>query len=80
MYERFVSLLERDGVTAYKVAIDTGMPASTFSDWKKGKSAPKIEKLYKIAKYFNVPLEYFVDEETEGETHAQQNINTGDHR
>ncbi len=37
--------------------------ASTFSDWKKGRSKPKIEKIQKIADYFNVDIQYFLKKE-----------------
>lgn len=42
------------------VAKATEIPASTFTEWKKGKSAPKIEKIIKIATLFEVPLDDFV--------------------
>jgi len=60
MYNRFTQLLESCNVTAAQVAQDTGIFASTFSDWKKGKSSPKIEKLQKIAAFFNVPLNFLI--------------------
>ena len=59
MYDRFVELLTSRGVRAADVARATGLQPSTFSDWKKGKSQPKLEKLQKIADFFDVPLEYF---------------------
>ena len=49
MYEIFLRLLEEHHVTAYKVGKETGIGASTFSDWKSGRSQPKKEKLQKIA-------------------------------
>ena len=49
-------LLNEKGVTAYEVSKATGIPNSTFSDWKTGKSKPKIEKLKKIAEYFQIPI------------------------
>lgn len=58
MYERFSELLQNFGVTAYKVSKETGISQQTLSDWKKGKSIPKLDKLQKIADYFNVPLDY----------------------
>ena len=58
MYEIFVRLLQEYKVKAIDVTKSTGVPASTFSDWKKGKSSPKAEKLAKIANYFNVSAEY----------------------
>lgn len=56
MYSKFEELLNERGVTAYEVAKSTGIPNSTFSDWKSGKSNPKIEKLKKIADYFQIPI------------------------
>ena len=60
MYEIFERLLRQAGVTAYRVSKETGIGASTFSDWKKGRSTPKQEKLQKIADYFGVPLSYLL--------------------
>lgn len=60
MYERYLALLEKKGVKTADVAKATGIHPSTFSDWKKGKSTPKAEKLQKIADYFGVPIDYFL--------------------
>ena len=60
MYEIFERLLRQAGVTAYRVSKETGIGASTFSDWKKGRSTPKQEKLRKIADYFGVSVEYLM--------------------
>ena len=63
MYSRFEQLLQKNNVTAYRVSKETGIAQATFSAWKLGKSAPKLEKLQKIADYFGVPIEYFTGEE-----------------
>ncbi len=63
MYEKYVELREKKGVTDYRVAIETGITKSTFSDWKTGRSKPKLDKLLILAKYFDVPVEYFAEEE-----------------
>lgn len=60
MYETFEKLLREREVTAYRVAKDIGLSPVVFSEWKKGKSKPKVDKLQKIAAYFNVPLETFI--------------------
>lgn len=62
MYSKFAELLKENSVTAYRVAKETGIPTSTLSDWKTGRSAPKIDKLQKIANYFNVSITHFTDE------------------
>ena len=57
-YRIFEQLLQQSGATVYRVAKSTGIPASTFTDWKNGRSVPKTEKLKKIAAFFEVSLEY----------------------
>ena len=64
MYEKFAQLLAVRGITANTVAKAAHVNASTFTDWKQGKSQPKLEKLQKIADYFNVPVSYFYDGDT----------------
>ena len=60
MYEIFEKLLKVNGITAYRVAKDTGISTATLSDWKKGRSTPKQDKLQKIANYFGVSVEYLM--------------------
>jgi transcriptional regulator with XRE-family HTH domain len=62
LYNKYVQLRDSKGLTDYKVALDTGITKSTFTDWKNGRSEPKIEKLAKIAEYFEVTVDYFVKE------------------
>lgn len=64
-YKKFEQLLKRDGVTVYRVSQATGIPQSTLSDWKKGKSSPKIDKVCKLAKHFDVPIEFFIEERSD---------------
>lgn len=61
-YRRFESLLRESNSTVYRVAKETGIPASTFTDWKNGRSVPKAEKLRKLAAYFGVPMEALMEE------------------
>ena len=61
MYEKYVELRDKKGVTDYRLAMDTGIPKSTFTDWKNGRSKPKTEKLKTIAEYFGVSIEYFLE-------------------
>lgn len=62
MYARYVVLRDKKGVTDYKVSEETGITKSTFSDWKSGRSSPKVDKLKKLADYFGVSIEYFLKE------------------
>ena len=68
MYDIFMQLCQRKGVSVYQVVRATGVPASTMSDWKNGRSVPKVEKLKLLADYFGVSLDYLVTgKETEHE-------------
>ncbi len=58
-YERYLELKEAKGVTDYRVAVETGISRSTFSEWKSGRSKPKFDKLIRLARYFGVAVEYF---------------------
>lgn len=60
MYEIFAQLLEKYNVTPYKVSKETGIAQTTLSDWKRGRSTPKQDKLQKIADYFGVTVDYLM--------------------
>lgn len=61
-YDKFHRLLKSRGVRAADVSRATGLSNTIFSEWKKGKGIPKIDKLTKIADYFGVPVDYFLDD------------------
>ena len=58
MYKRFLTLLEDRNEKPSDVAKATGMNPTVFTDWKKGKSVPKMDKLKLIADHFGVSLDY----------------------
>lgn len=59
-YKIFDDLLKTNKTTVYKVSKATGISASTFTDWKNGRSAPKMDKIKLIADFFGVSLEYML--------------------
>lgn len=61
LYEKFAELLEKTNKTAYQVSKETGISQSVLSDWKRGRSKPKAEKLKILADYFGVSIEYFLE-------------------
>lgn len=71
MYEIFEQLMKIHGYTAYKVSVETGIAQSTLSDWKKGKSTPKADKMQKIADLFGTSVDYLMTgkEKEGGETY-----------
>lgn len=67
MYEIFEQLLQKYGVSSYKVSKETGVTQTSLSNWKSGRTSPSVKTLQKIADYFNVSLEYLMTgEEKEG--------------
>ena len=60
MYAKYVELRDRRNVSDAQVAEATGIPRSTFSDWKQGRSQPKLEKLIKISEFLGVSINEFV--------------------
>lgn len=62
MYRKFEKLLTERGLKASQVSRDTRIAPSTLSEWKHGKCKPKADKLFTLAKYFDVPLEYFLED------------------
>ena len=59
-YEIFRRLLDERHLTPYKVHKATGISTATLSDWKNGKSTPKIDKMQKIAEFLGVTVDYLM--------------------
>lgn len=62
MYSNYARLRDERKLTDYRVAKETGIARSTFSEWKLGRSKPKIDKLQILAGHFGVSIEYFLQE------------------
>lgn len=72
MYEIFEKLLVKHGISAYRVAKDTGVTTATLTSWKQGKYVPKQEKLQKIADYFGVSIDYLMSGKEDPEKASSQ--------
>lgn len=80
-----MQLMEEKGVTAYRVAKDTGITQATLSRWKTGKVSPSIETLQVLAEYFGVTIDYLmgnahIDEQTPPKTQKAPTLNKKDER
>lgn len=67
MYDIFAQLLEQRGLKAADVCRGTGLPSSLFSEWKRGKSVPKADKMKKIAEFFGITVGYLMGEDVQNE-------------
>lgn len=61
MYETVEKLMKARGISAYRLAKETGLSTSMLSNWKAGRYSPKADKLKKIADYFHVPVSLIID-------------------
>ncbi len=71
MYRNLEKILRERNISNYKLTKDLGFNTSFLTDWKKGKSQPKIDKLTKIANYLDIPLNLISDI---GDQDSQYNI------
>jgi len=62
LYEKFARLLAENNKTVYQVSKDTGVPQTTLSNWKQRGGSISVANLKKLADYFGVPMEFFLDE------------------
>lgn len=60
-YEKFRAIIDSLNLKPADVAKGTEMSSTVFSDWKSGKSKPKIDKIVAIAGFLNVSVEELLD-------------------
>lgn len=69
-WERLNQLINEKNITFYKVSKETGISQGTFSQWRSNpKTNPQKDLINKIAKYFNVSVDYLL-----GKTDERNNI------
>lgn len=65
MYEIYQRLLDEKGLKNSDVSRATGISNMTLSDWKRGVSKPKDDKVKKIAEFLGVTYGYLMGWEDE---------------
>ena len=67
MWDRVEKLMKEKHLKISDLSRGSGVPYSTFTDWKAGRYQPKADKLIKIADFLGVSYPYLIgltDEET----------------
>lgn len=59
IYSKIKELCKVKGISVYFLEKELGLSIGSISKWKK--SIPAVDKLQKIANYFNVPINYFLE-------------------
>lgn len=79
MYSIYAELRDKAGLKDVDVARKLGLHSAFFSEWKRGKSTPKYDKLKAIADFFGVSVEYLMTgEEPENKEGYYINPDTAD--
>lgn len=60
LYEKIQEICDSKGITVSGLEKDLGFSNSTIRKWKN--SSPSIENLKKVADYFGVTVDYFLEE------------------
>lgn len=60
-FKKVEDLVRENNISFYALGKKVGFPSSFFSEWKRGKMMPKVDKLKKIADFFGKPIEYFLE-------------------
>ena len=58
--EKLLKEMEKNNVSAIKLAKDIGFNHGAVTDWKKNKAKPSAETVSKIAEYFSVSTDYLL--------------------
>lgn len=62
-------LMQKNGLSSYKLAKEIGVHVSTVTNWKEGNS-PKIEHAKAVADYFGVTVDELLSDEQSQRTTA----------
>ena len=58
---RLKALMDKQSVTCYRLAKGIGVTEPAVHTWVDGTCEPKLKNLKKLAEFFDVPLEYFIE-------------------
>ena len=66
MAENIQRLMDSRGIDRNKICADLGLKYTTFTDWVKGNTYPRIDKIELLANYIGVPKSELVEKYTDG--------------
>ena len=62
MYANYEAIRKARGLSDYAVSKKSGVPATVISNWKTGRSTPKLPAMIKMAEVLECDVMEFVDE------------------
>lgn len=70
----FVELLQKRGISAYKLSKDIEVSEAVISQWKNGTALPKYDSIKKLSKYLKVSSDYLLEIEDNKPSIENSNI------
>jgi transcriptional regulator with XRE-family HTH domain len=70
--EKIKELRKEKGATALTLSNEIGVERSTYSNYEQGIREPSYEILKRISKYFDVSIDYLLDDENEDFTNNRE--------
>lgn len=64
MFTILEKLIKKKKISIYYLAQQTGITATSFSDWKAGRAKPSVKALEKLADFFGVTIDYLLGRKT----------------
>lgn len=61
LYEKIKALMKERGVRQRQLTKDTGIAKQSLSQWRLGLCKPSAKSLRKLADYFSVSVDYFLE-------------------
>lgn len=61
--QNLAALMERKGVSAYRMSVDLEISDSLIGYWRRGQKMPGAKNLAKLASYFGVTTDYLLGKE-----------------
>ncbi|KIR03436.1 hypothetical protein P261_02251 [Lachnospiraceae bacterium TWA4] len=65
LYEKIKKLCEENGISIRQLEREAGITPTIISRWKT--CSPNVINLQKVAKYFDLPIDYFIEGDDENE-------------
>lgn len=62
MYATYAKLRDEKGKSDRAIATEIGISENTLYDWKAGRYTPKLDKIKKLADYFEVSIETLLED------------------
>ena len=78
--DKIFNLMGATNTSSYRLEQDAGIPSALVSQWRARKQNPSLKNLKKLAKYFEIPLDYFIREDALPERQTTLNELFDDYR